>query len=1158
MMTRFFVKHPVTTWMIFAAFAVMAVYALPKIQIEAMPEIDLPSLTVSTQWNGASPKAIQRAITLPVEEASRKVYGVESVKSQSRAGRSVVEVEFRRDVDIDFARLNLNESLAEVRQNLPLNASQPQILPFVPEEFETEQFFTFTIESPLTPNELRDKAEDWIVPQVLAIDGVADATVQGGARPLLKIWLDRTRLDLYGITADQVFGALNSLDELMGAGAIRQDGLEKLVALRDPVDIEKIENAVVAQLGQRSYRLNMVGRVEQSFEDPMYFVRSNGLNTVKIQVEKRSGANSVSVSRRLRSAIPDITANTPFQARLDIERDEGKDLEDKLRELIIRSAAILVLLSILLIISLRQGLLTVIVIGSIVFALVICLTLFYFFKLSVNFITISGLTICFGMLLDNSILVLDSIHRRLEGLDRADEAGLSWRSKLKVAQQTIVAGTSEVVFPILATTLTTMVAFLSFIFLSGRLALYYVPLAISVGMAMFASVFVAFGWIPVVLNQTWAARHVRKSKDGPNEVDDAHELDELVEEIPDLESKPSWAHRSMEWVQRGWFVILPAAAVLMLWVGILPYGIAADNWKDPSTYSWKFWEDAVYQSRVIKGGFGGWLQNDEKLIFFMRGAEGQDVRVTSENVMKFEELLMPIHEGARMSSTVWSNQGYIEIEFDDDTLQTGVPMLYRALLTDLADNTGGVTIFINGFSDQPYIKGTFGGAALNSLIKVSGYNSKKLEEIAETTLAKVSTNRRVRNARITSSNRWGRSSTEETVIQMRRDVLAEHGLTVSEVVGYVRRLLGLDFPWNMLIDGEQEQVQLSFTDAETIEFSEIADRVIETSQGEQVRLGDLVTMQKLPLSDAISREDQRYTMFVNWEYVGTDRMRKAYLQGILGSMDLPYGYAAEESERQFLTEEEESDLQKTILLAVGFIFMVLAALFNSPSLPFLVLNSVPLALVGVYVIFWKAGVPFDSSAKVGLVLLFGVVVNNAILLISRFRHEAAAILRVKLGGDPEAEAALFDGQRKDLGGSDLWHVEDRARLLRWAVARATIIRLRSILLTSGTTIVGLLPLLFHWDSVRWTISLKLFEFTLPFRIRFLDTESQDIWENLALASVGGLISSTILILLVVPSLYYFCVRFGWILRRVMNRVMNIGRPGPSEAPSINVEPNVIN
>ena len=128
-MTRFFVRHPVTTWMIFLAFVVLAVYAIPRIEIEALPDVDLPSLTVSTRWQGASPKAVQRSLTRPIEEAVRNVHGVESVKSISQASESRVEIEFRRDIEIDFARLHLSEQLGAIRRDLPANATQPEILP---------------------------------------------------------------------------------------------------------------------------------------------------------------------------------------------------------------------------------------------------------------------------------------------------------------------------------------------------------------------------------------------------------------------------------------------------------------------------------------------------------------------------------------------------------------------------------------------------------------------------------------------------------------------------------------------------------------------------------------------------------------------------------------------------------------------------------------------------------------------------------------------------------------------------------------------------------------------------------------------------------------------------------------------------------------------
>ncbi len=424
------------------------------------------------------------------------------------------------------------------------------------------------------------------------------------------------------------------------------------------------------------------------------------------------------------------------------------------------------------------------------------------------------------------------------------------------------------------------------------------------------------------------------------------------------------------------------------------------------------------------------------------------------------------------------------------------------------------------------------GSALNSLVKISGYNSKRLTEIAEQTRSKVERNRRVRNPRITGSERFGRSTNEETLISLRRDVLADHRLTVLEVVTTVRRLLGLDTPWSMLVDGEQERVQLQFAGADDFEISSLTSQVIKNDQGASVQLADLVTIETVPLSDAIVRENQRYTMLVNWEYVGTNHMRLSYLDSVIDTMDLPYGYAAEESQQQFLTEEEETDLRLTIVLAAIFILMVLMALFESFALPFLVLTSLPMALLGVFVIFWKTGTEFDSSAQIGLVLLFGVVVNNAILLVSRFRTEVALILKAKLGGDPERQAALFPGSRRTLGGMDLFFLpkKERVALLRRAVGHGTLVRLRSILLTSGTTIVGLLPLLVRIERIPYPIPGVGWE--LPFTLRWLDTANQDVWHNLALTSIGGLLSSTVLILLALPALYYASVRVGWVLRAV--------------------------
>ncbi|MCG8460375.1 MAG: efflux RND transporter permease subunit [Holophagales bacterium] len=1131
-MTRFFLRRPVTTWMLFLAFVVLAVYAIPRLEIEALPDVELPSITVTTRWQGASPKAVQRSLTRPIEEAVQNLHGIESLESRSRAGVSHVVIELRREVELDFARLELGEQLASVRRNLPVGATPPEIVASVPEELEVDEFFTFSVESSLDVNALREVAEDWVAPRVLAVEGVADVQVRGGARPLIEVRLDRRLLELYRIHADEVFVALDRLGDISGAGAVRSQGRQRLVALRQPVELETLEKAVVAERGGRVFRLHMLGEVRSSFEDPSYFVRSNGRNVVQVQVEKRSGANSVAVSRSLRRALPDIAADTPGDVELRVDQDEGGELENKLRELVIRSGTILALLFLVLAVTLREWRLTAIVLVSILFSLVICLSLFFFLGLSVNFITISGLTICFGMLLDNGILVIDSIHRRLGGLEAAARARLGRRDRQRVAHESIVAGTREVLFPILATTLTTMVAFGSFVFLSGRLALYYTPLAIAVGSAMLASVFVAFGWIPVVLDQLWVPRIWRR-KGGKGEADasESHEGDEtgdsarwssFVEELPDLDSRPGPLRRVFALGQRLWFLILPLAGWAMVW------GLE------------------VYEGDVVKGGF--WQMPDpERLTFYLRMADGTDVRVLSDIVLGFEERLAPLHEGVEMRVTVFGNQGIMEVDFDDAIRRTGVPFLYRSLLIEKAEATGGAAIFISGFDESPYLKGNLQGSALNSLVKITGYNSKRLTEIAEATLAAVERNRRVRNARITGSERFGRSTSEETVISIRREAVAERGLSVAEVVTFIRRLLGVDLPWTMLVDGEPERLRLQFAEADTLDFATVADEILKNDEGDPIRLGDLVSLETVPLSDVIERENQRYSMLVNWEYVGTNHMRRSYIQRVIDGMDLPYGYHAEESRQQFLTEEEESDLRLTVILAAVFILMVLMALFESLSLPLLVLTALPMAMLGVVVIYWKTTTAFDSSAQIGLVLLFGVVVNNAILLASRFRHEASLVLRGKLGGDPEARSGLFENTRRHLGGVDLLALPaaERRPLLRRAIARGTAIRLRSILLTSATTIVGLLPLLVQVEQLPSTwLGLDL-----PVTLRWLSDSEQDIWQNLALTSIGGLISSTVLILLVIPPLYYAGVQAGWLARRFYrwgSRV-EIGRPGRASA-----------
>lgn len=1105
-MIRFWVRHPVTTWMLLTALVVCGVYALPHLSLEAMPELELPSLTIMTSWTGASPKAVQRSITVPIEEAVRRVHAVEEVTSRSSPGRSQVSVSFRRGTNLDFARLDLSEQLGAVRRSLPGTATQPVIIPYVPEEFRVESFFSVSLVSPLPTNELREQAEDWIVPRLLAVSGVANVELQGGARPLLRVLLDLERMETLGLTADEVYRRIEALDDILPAGAVRRAGRELTVSVQDSVTVGRLRRTVLRTLGGQPIRLEHVARLEPGHEDPGYFVRVNGENVIQASVAKRSGENTVAVSRALRDALPEIQAEVPFPVSFEVDEDQGEELEEKLEELVYRSLIILALLFILLALALRRVRLTAIVIVSILFAIVICLSLFYFFGMSVNFITISGLTVCFGMLLDNSILVLDAIHRRL-GHRRYD------------AQEVLVRGAHEVAFPILATTLTTVVAFLSFTFLSGRLSLYYVPLAASVGIAMLASIFVAFCWIPVALRGEVEREHSRPpAAAGGAEMEGWALLWRwllVVGALALLACAGFVAWKGMARFLRHWPWVASITALVTL-IGALVSGIrpaiafSLRRWWIPVAAAVLLFAGAGYafKEKIRQGGFY-FRDNQETLAIYIERAVGTDVVLASATMKQFEDELVPIPDGIHMRSTSFENRAYTQIEFEPHMLRTAYPELYRNRLILLAEQLGGMFIVITGFGD-PYLKGGRGGGLSNSLIRVTGYNSSTLNELCEGVIASLERNRRVRNVRLTSGDQFERASADETVVLIDRERLRAHHLSVVELMAFLRRTLGIETPWRMMIEGEDRRIQLAFADAGEIQYDEVMDKVLTASHGERVRLGDLITLETRPVLGTIQRRDQRYTMQINWEYIGTDRMRQSFIQEVLAQLRLPYGYTAEDVSGEQLTQEEEEEMRTVLWLTLLFIFMTLAVLFESFTLPLLTLLSVPMALVGVAAIFWATRMPFDSSAKIGLVLLFGVVVNNAILLINRFRLQVRELVAER--GYDESLVP----RKARLGGSDLWRLPavERLDLLRRAVRDGVAIQLRSVLLTSGTTVAGLLPLLVQLGD---------------------RGAGRDIWENLALTSIGGLVSSTLLLIAVMPALYYAFARLGWALARLRAR-----------------------
>ncbi len=469
----------------------------------------------------------------------------------------------------------------------------------------------------------------------------------------------------------------------------------------------------------------------------------------------------------------------------------------------------------------------------------------------------------------------------------------------------------------------------------------------------------------------------------------------------------------------------------------------------------------------------------------LRLQSGAEASRTEAALRPFEEYVLGLPDIERLEVRVTSNNGTMFVEFPPELEATAYPLVVKEELIGIATRYAGLQVSVGGFDDNYYASGFGRAFTMSSRIKLYGYNYEELGEIGTNIAEMAKRSARVQEATVTagSTGYWSDQG-GELVLSIRRDQLALYGLTVSDLRLQLESLLrGRTNRDELRIACEKWNLQVKVSGVDERTLQDLLEAPIRTVDGVGVRMGDLLEVSIQSIPGEITREDQRYDRYVQWEYRGSTRASTAYRQAIFDSLDLPPGYSASLEDTFRLTQQERLQLRNVAILALAIVFMVLAALYESLLQPFVVLLSVPGALIGVFLAFYWSGKPFDASASVGVVLLGGIVVNNAILLVDHINL-----------------------RRRDL---ELFE----------AVVVGTAERVRPILITSITTIGGMLPLVLITATDE-------------------ASRSSDIWGTLALSTIGGLTASTLLTLTVTPILYLMAERWrgraGGLARRVVD------------------------
>jgi HAE1 family hydrophobic/amphiphilic exporter-1 len=1034
-MIRLSIRRPVAVSMTYVAVALLGVAAWRNIPIELLPDTQLPRLQVDAQWRGASPEVLEAFVTAPIEGTIQQIRGVEKMTSLSREERGMgvaeIDIEFSRDVDMDFVRLELSERLAALEGDLPVGLIGPTVSPYIPDGLEEQNtpFLRYTVTGPLTLEALRQHTDDVIAPEILQIDGVADVRVFGGRDRLIELEFRDDQLAALNLSTQQVASLITGLEFVTEAGAVYDEGKLRTLAIREKANsADDIRNLVVLNDQGRIVRVSDIARVRDTYEDPTSHYRINAQPAVSFVVEKEHLTNTVAVANAVKARLGEIEGFHPPGVHLIVDQDESEAIETQLTDLKERAIMAAFVIFAVLLLFLQSFRSAAIVFATIGFSILIALNLIYFSGLTLNVLTLMGLAMGFGLIVDNAIVVLENIYRRRRSGDQGAVAA--------------ERGAKEVLLPILAATLTTVIVFVPFVYLQGEMRIFYIPLAIVVGMSLVASLFVAFTFIPALGARMLGGR--------------------LFDRTTGKEEKPPIYIR----VYSG----LVATTTRYPWATIvLAIGAFYGSWHLFDTY---------VNRGVLWSSFFG---QDTQIRVIIRLPRGSELEETDLLARYFEDKLKRTPEVKEFDTRVQPDYAIINARFPEEIEQTDIPVAIKEQMLAYSHLFGGVEVRVYGYGPSFY---GGGGSPPNYSIKILGYNYERVRVIAEDLKKRLERFSRVRDVDINAGGRFFFSGDKasEIAITIDRDRLAMHDLTVQSLVYQVRAAVGGRTGQNQIrVGGEEVGIEVKVEGYEDVDMLELAETLIRSGNAGQqgVRLGDVGTIEERDVLNVIQREDQQYQRTVRYEFRGPQKLGDRVRDAVIGVTDTPDGYRIEGQQAWSWSDDEREQIYIVLGVSLVLIFMVTAALFESLRQPISVLLTVPMALIGVFLMFFYTGATFTREAYIGVIMMGGIVVNNAILLVDHINQ-----LR-----------------RRD--GMNLME----------ATIQGTLERVRPILMTSATTVLGLLPL-----------------------VIFSESANSNIWNALGYALIGGLISSTFFVLTVTPALYVLFER-GLERKRVLRAEM---------------------
>jgi len=1018
--TQFSVDYPVTVSMMVLAIILLGYISFGKLSVDLFPEMNAPRIFVEIKAGERPPEEIEKQFIESIESQAIRQKGVTQVSSVCMVGLARVTVEYTWSTDMDEAFLDLQKAMTTFNQVSDIdeftitqhdpNASPVMIIGMVHPDI-TDM------------DELRKVGENYIRNELIRLEGIADVSLTGTEEKEIQIKTEQYLLDAHGLSADYVVQQIQNMNRNVSGGTIVEMGKKYIIKGTSQIEnVQALENIIISykQANQEQAQINGqqdaatldkvpvflkdIAEVTIINQDPQNIVRINGQRCVGLSIYKETGFNTVKAVKDLNKALETIKKALPAYEFISVQ-NQGDFIQQSISEVEETALIGIVIAIFVLFIFLRRLKVTAIISFAIPISVIATFNLMYFNGLSLNIMTLGGLALGAGMLVDNAIVVVENIFRNME-------QGMS-------VKEAAINGTAEVGGAITASTLTTIVVFLPIVYLHGSSGVLFKDQAWTVAFSLIASLFVAILIIPMLFNYMYgnkkydqkAVKSVRIGWYG-----------KLLSKIID--------YRKM--------VIAGAIILLGVTYAILPM---------------------VGSEYLPKSGTGE-FSLDIKL------KEGTQLLRTASTVASIEYLLTETlgdkiemifsqigpSDGATSEKSVFQNENTasIKVRLAEEAIGQSESIIEHLsiLLEDIPDTE------IQFVRDETALQSTMGTDEAPLLVEIKGEDMTILEELSSELKTELLTIRELSNLKTSIEE-----GAPEIDVVIDRQKAAMHNLSVDNISGQLKDMLMGKSAGKYEKGGEMNDITLRMPEMSLYDFNSIKLR----SGNNYVPLYEVSHIKESVSPKQLHRRNQSRIAKISADIereIAFDKL-VAKVNTLISTIDIPQGYDVQVIGEEQKRQEAMSNLSFALLLSIVLVYMVMASQFESVIHPFTILLTIPLAGVGAVWAFFLLGKSFNIMAFIGIIMLAGIAVNDSIILVD-------AINKFKAKG----------------------------KSLKDSIVRAGENRVRPIIMTSVTTILALLPLTFGFGD---SVALR---------------------SSMAIAVIAGLVTSTLLTLVVIPCVYY--------------------------------------